>query len=48
MTDRGFEAMIPQAKVVKESKSDYDYNIEFNLFGKRFSLKFKVQNRSEV
>ena len=38
--NKGFEAMIPQAP---EQKPIYDYNVEFTLFKKVFSLAFKVK-----
>ena len=47
--DRGFEAMIPKStdSVDKDTEEDYSYDIEFNLFGKRFSFSLKVKDRSE-
>ena len=46
--DRGFDAMLPKSTPVDKSKEeDYSYDIEFNLFGKRFSFSLKVKDRSE-
>ena len=47
--DRGFDAMLPKSieEVDKHEEEDYSYDIEFNLFGKRFSFSLKVKNRSE-
>ena len=49
MRDRGFEAMLPKSTqhVDKAEEEDYSYDIEFNLFGKRFSFSLKVKDRSE-
>ena len=48
--DRGFDAMIPRSsnEVDKSKEDDYSYDIEFNLFGKRFSFSLKVKDRSEL
>ena len=42
--DRGFNAMVPQAKEEHKEESIYDYGIKFNLLGKRFQFTLKVDN----
>ena len=43
--DRGFQLMIPKEKE-EDQKSEFNYGIKFSIFGKEFSLSFKV-NRKE-
>jgi hypothetical protein len=38
--NKGFEAMIPKEP---DPQPIYDYNVEFTLFKKVFSLSFKVK-----
>tara|TARA_Y100001972_G_scaffold101440_1_gene126315 strand:+ start:391 stop:537 length:147 start_codon:yes stop_codon:yes gene_type:complete len=40
--DRGFNEMVPKAKEEVRQDSIYDYDINFTLFGNRFSLSFRV------
>ena len=41
--DKGFALMIPKEKEETQKEKGFDYKIRFDLFGKEFSLRFKVK-----
>ena len=45
--DRGFHAMIPEAPQEVPDTTEFNHDIKFSLFGRTFSLSFKVNKKQE-